>query len=48
MVNDSPDPVLFRKLASDLITKAAQGAKANVLALQSAEKAFTLYLPQAI
>jgi DNA-binding NarL/FixJ family response regulator len=27
MVNDSPDPVLFRKLAGDLITEAAKGAK---------------------
>jgi len=27
MVNDSPDPVLFRKLAGDLITKVAKGAK---------------------
>ena len=27
MVNDSPDPVLFRKLAGDLIMKAAKGAK---------------------
>ncbi|HEX4922347.1 MAG TPA: MEDS domain-containing protein, partial [Candidatus Bathyarchaeia archaeon] len=27
MVNDSPDPVLFKKLAGDLITKAARGAK---------------------
>ena len=27
MVNDSPDPVLFRKLASHLIAKAARGAK---------------------
>jgi hypothetical protein len=29
MVNDSPDPVLFRKLASDLITEAAKGARAE-------------------
>jgi hypothetical protein len=27
MVNDSPDPVLFRKVAGDLITEAAKGAK---------------------
>jgi CheY-like chemotaxis protein len=27
MVNDSPDPVLFRKLAGDLIREAAKGAK---------------------
>ena len=27
MVNDSPDPVLFRKLAGDLITEAAKGVK---------------------
>jgi DNA-binding NarL/FixJ family response regulator len=27
MVNDSPDPVMFRKLAGDLITEAAKGAK---------------------
>ena len=27
MVDDSPDPVLFRKLARDLITEAAKGAK---------------------
>jgi DNA-binding NarL/FixJ family response regulator len=27
MVNDSPDPTLFRKLAGDLVTKAAKGAK---------------------
>jgi CheY-like chemotaxis protein len=27
MVNDSPDPVLFRKLAGDLITEALKGAK---------------------
>ena len=27
MVNESPDPVLFRKLAGDLITEAAKGAK---------------------
>lgn len=27
IVNDSPDPLLFRKLAGDLITEAAKGAK---------------------
>ena len=27
MVNDSPDPVLFRKLAGDLMTEAAKGAR---------------------
>ena len=27
MVNDSPDPIRFRKLAGDLITKVAKGAK---------------------
>jgi DNA-binding NarL/FixJ family response regulator len=27
MVNDSPDPVMFRKLTGDLITEAAKGAK---------------------
>jgi hypothetical protein len=43
MVNDSPDPVLFRKLAGDLITEAAKGAKGEHLALQSVEKASTLY-----
>jgi hypothetical protein len=46
MVNNTPDPVLFRRVAGDLIMKAAKQARVKVVALQLVEKAFTVYWQQ--
>jgi DNA-binding NarL/FixJ family response regulator len=43
MVNDSPDPILFRKLAGDLIMEAAKGAKGHRRVSVCGEGVHTLF-----